>query len=216
MSNSKKSTIEDEYQKMDHHEHVLELPDSYVGGVELDSYKTWVYDDESNKIINSTIDYVPGLYKIFDEIIVNSRDASINDKTCKNIKITVDKDTGYISCYNDGNNGIPVVIHKEHKIYVPDLIFGHLLTSRNYKVTGKIVGGKNGYGAKLANIFSKEFYVEVVDKGRKLKYTQTFKNNMPMLAEIGQFGYLRSPDASAARYIETKITEPIFAAFHAN
>jgi DNA topoisomerase-2 len=34
---------------------------------------------------------------------------------------------------------------------------------------------------------------------------QSFKNNMPLLEEIGQFGSLRSPEAGAARYIGTKL-----------
>ena len=42
----------------------------------------------------------------------------------------------------------------------------------------KIVGGKNGYGAKLTNIFSTIFSLETVDQERGLKYTQKFKNNM--------------------------------------
>jgi DNA topoisomerase-2 len=64
-------------------------------------------------------------------------------------------------------------------MYAPELIFGHLLTGTNYDDTEeKIVGGQNGYGAKLANIFSKEFNIETVDKSRNLKYTQTFRNNM--------------------------------------
>ena len=50
---------------------------------------------------------------------------------------------------NDGNNGIPVVIHEEHKIYVPELLFSHLLTSENYDDSKKrIVGGLNGLGSK--------------------------------------------------------------------
>ena len=33
---------------------------------------------------------------------------------------------------NDGN-GIDVEKHPEHKIYIPEMIFGHLMTSTNYK-----------------------------------------------------------------------------------
>lgn len=40
------------------------------------------------------------------------------------------------------------------------MIFGHLLTSSNYEDNKKkVTGGRNGYGAKLANIFSKQFTV---------------------------------------------------------
>jgi DNA topoisomerase-2 len=36
---------------------------------------------------------------------------------------------------------------------------------------------------------------------------QSFKNSLPLLEEIGQFGSLRSPEAGAARYISTKTTK---------
>ena len=42
----------------------------------------------------------------------------------------------------------------------------------------KTTGGKNGYGAKLANIYSKEFIIETVDSKKHLKYYQKFTNNM--------------------------------------
>ena len=59
-----------------------------------------------------------------------------------------------ISVWNNGK-GIPITIHKEHKIYVPELILGNLLTSSNYDDTEKkTTGGRNGFGAKLANVFS--------------------------------------------------------------
>ena len=65
------------------------------------------------------------------------------------------------------------------KIHIPQLIFGELLTSSNYKKDEKkIVGGKNGYGAKLNNIFSNVFTITTVDKINQKKYNQTWKKNM--------------------------------------
>jgi DNA topoisomerase-2 len=153
----KKSVDNDveKYKKMTQHQHVLALPDTYVGGVEFDSHKMRVYDRVTNKIISKIIKFVPGLYKIYDEILVNSRDHSINDNTCTNIKITINKEDGYIECYNDGNAGIPVALKeieddgKKIEVYVPEMIFGMLLTSGNYETTKKIVGGRNGFGSKL-------------------------------------------------------------------
>lgn len=175
------TTIEDddEYMAMEHHEHILDKTDSYIGSIEEDDINMYVFDDEKKKIINKTIKYVPGLYKIFDEIIVNARDQTVRDPTCNIIKVTINKDTGYISCYNNGDNGIPVRTHKKMTDkYIPEIIFGILLTSSNYKKTGKTVGGRNGYGAKLANIFSDEFTVETVDAERQLKFIQTYTENM--------------------------------------
>ena len=63
-------------------------------------------------------------------------------------------------------------------IYIPELIFSHLLTSTNYdKVEKKsLTGGKFGIGIKAVNIFSKKFIVETKDE--KHKYVQVFENNM--------------------------------------
>lgn len=87
------------------------------------------------------------------------------------IKVVIDKENNLISVYNNGR-GIPVEIHKKEHVYVPELIFGHLLTSSNYDDDErKVTGGRNGYGAKLCNIFSTKFIVETADKasGRKFK-----------------------------------------------
>ncbi len=176
-SDTKKLAVEDIYKKKTHHEHILSTPDTYIGSAESDTKTMYVFDDETKHILKKDITFVPGLYKIYDEILVNARDHSIRDKTCKTIKVSIDKESGFISVYNDGQ-GIPVEIHKELKIYIPEMIFGHLLTSSNYEQKGKIVGGKNGYGSKVANIFSSEFIVETYDKNVKREYYQKFTNNM--------------------------------------
>jgi DNA topoisomerase-2 len=94
-----------------------------------------------------------------------------------NIEITIEED-GTIIMLNDGN-GIDVAEHPEHKIWIPELIFGHLRTSTNYdKTEKKIVGGKNGFGFKLVLIWSTYGSVETVDHIRGLKYRQEFKNNL--------------------------------------
>ena len=77
--------------------------------------------------------------------------------------MTIDATKGKFTVFNNGK-AIPVVVHKEHKIYVPELVFGHLLTSSNYNDNQqKTTGGRNGFGAKLCNIFSKKFVVETAD-----------------------------------------------------
>jgi DNA topoisomerase-2 len=91
--------------------------------------------------------------------------------------VDINKETGELSVWNNGSS-IPIVIHKEYNIYVPELIFGHLLTSGNYDQTGKTVGGKNGLGSKVANIYSIKYEIEICDPVRKKKYFQRFRNNM--------------------------------------
>jgi len=181
--------IEDKYKKYELREHIYNIPDTYVGSVNATSLDLYTFNNDTKKMESKNITYVPGLLKIFDEVIVNAIDHSVrllieekngkeNIKHMKNIKVNVDKDTGIISVYNDGN-GIDVVQHENLKTYIPELITGTLLTSTNYNhQEEKIIGGKGGYGLKLTNIFSKKFMVETVDHYRQKIFTQTFKNNM--------------------------------------
>ncbi|KAI6171976.1 DNA topoisomerase 2 [Aphelenchoides besseyi] len=127
----------------------------------------WVYDSEEGKIVSREISYVPGLYKIFDEILVNAADNKQRDPKMSVIKINIDKSKNEISVYNNGK-GIPIVFHKDEKMYVPEMIFGTLLTSSNYNDDErKVTGGRNGYGAKLCNIFSTKFTIETQSKAQK-------------------------------------------------
>jgi DNA topoisomerase-2 len=53
------------------------------------------------------------------------------------------------------------------------MIFGHLLTSSNYNDDQKkVTGGRNGYGAKICNIFSKKFVLETSTKETKKSFKQ--------------------------------------------
>ena len=175
---SQAKSIEELYKMKSPEQHVLDVPDTYIGGIKEDMTDMWVFDEESQRIAIKNIAYNPGLYKIFDEVLVNAFDHTIRDKTTKTIAVNINQETGEISCYNDGKESIPVEIHKETKVYVPEMIFGMLRTSGNYDQLGKIVGGKNGYGSKLANLFSTYFFVEILDAIRHLKYQQVFTNNM--------------------------------------
>lgn len=171
------------YKRLDHREHILQRPQMYIGSVDTDTYRTWVSTSEGLELKDTT--YVPGVYKIFDEILVNAIDHVTRLKqdpntvhNVKNIKVTISKTDGLIEVWNDGD-GIDVECHPEHKIYIPELIFGHLLTSANYNDNEeKIIGGQNGIGAKACNVFSKSFVVETVDAKRKKLYEQSFSNNM--------------------------------------
>lgn len=170
--------VEEQYKKLKQREHVLVRPDTYVGSIERDTKKVDILNDDNTKMIEKEVSFVPALYKIFDEILVNASDNKQRDKKMKEIRVEVNIEDGYICIKNDGK-GIPVEIHKEHNIYVPELIFGHLLTSSNYDdEQEKTTGGRNGYGAKLANIFSTKFIVETNDKNTKKKYRQTWYDNM--------------------------------------
>ena len=170
-------TIEEQFKKKTLHQHILDLPDTYIGSVQNDLINIYTYDDEENKIIKQDKHITLGLYKIFDEILVNASDNTVRDKKCNKIEVNINKELGEISIKNNGST-IPIEIHKEYNIYVPELIFGNLLTSGNYDQKGKIVGGRNGLGSKVTNIYSTRFDVEICDAIRKKKYFQRFTNNM--------------------------------------
>ena len=167
-----------DYKKHTPLEHILARPDTYIGSIEPETDKQWVFDAGEARMSFKQITYVPGLYKIYDEILVNAIDQCTIDTTIDAISISVNKDTGTISIMNTGK-GIPVEMHPEYKMYVPELIFGELLTSSNYDDTKqRTTGGRNGYGAKLANIFSTSFSVETQDVQNGFHYFQQFTNNM--------------------------------------
>ena len=186
------SKTSSKYQQMEHLQHIKELPDTYVGSSIKEEKELFIYDE--GKIVKKVVTWVPAVYKIFDEIIVNAIDNHTRTKREKEkfpkkmirvmdkLEVNIDKETGVISVLNTGE-GIEVKqidTEKQKDIYVIELIFGELLTSENFKdgKEKKVTGGKNGYGAKLTNIFSEEFTVESVDRKQKLLYKQTWTNNM--------------------------------------
>ncbi|XP_016380044.1 DNA topoisomerase 2-beta-like isoform X1 [Sinocyclocheilus rhinocerous] len=179
---SKKMSVERIYQKKTQLEHILLRPDTYIGSVEPVTQQMWVFDEEIGMNLRE-ITFVPGLYKIFDEILVNAADNKQRDKNMTTIKITIDPESNTIAVWNNGK-GIPVVEHKDEKMFVPALIFGHLLTSSNYNDNEKkVTGGRNGYGAKLCNIFSTKFTVETACKEYKRSFKQTWQDNMGKTSE---------------------------------
>jgi len=168
--------------------------DSTDSTTEVESVDKGIENATKYRIINKEIEYAPGLRSIIEEILVNAFDNMnrINQKIATEkkrlkkvsyIKVWTNQETGMIAIENDGE-GIDVAEHPEYKVYIPQMIFGELLTSGNYnKTEKKITGGKNGYGAKLTNIFSTYFRVETVDRHRKLKYVQEYRNNMDIKGE---------------------------------
>lgn len=183
-----KKSIEDKYQKKNPHEHILLRPNMYIGSIKKITDKMWIFNADAKeeadpRIILKEISYVPGFYKICDEIYVNAKDrtsSSLKLKIpCTQIKINIDKKTGRITVWNNGD-GIDIIEHRVEKKLVPTMIFSDLLAGTNFDDESKdrVTGGMNGLGAKLTNIYSTEFELETLDFKRGLKFYQKFSNNM--------------------------------------
>ena len=170
------------YKKLDSISHIHKRPDMYIGTnkIRMTEYE-FLWNDSSiqykpNMMINE------GFLRIFLEALSNSVDNFYRSKdgTCPMTKLVVkvNSETGETSVWNDGNH-IPIEIHPTEKIYIPELIFGHLLSGSNYDDNEeRMTSGRNGLGIKLLNVFSKEFSIECYDPIQQLVYKQKWKNNM--------------------------------------
>jgi DNA topoisomerase-2 len=178
--------MQEEVQKLSHLEHILKRPDSYVGPVEPSTELYWILSPDKEHFTKELISYPPALLKVFDEILVNAIDRhSLHPKDVTAISVHVDKEEGSITVTNNGPlGGLTVKYNDKCEAWNPELVFGHLLTSTNYDDTTKrIVGGRNGYGAKLANIYSTKFEIEIKDGVEHKVYTQSWSDNMTVCQE---------------------------------
>ena len=185
---SSATALSETYQKKTDLEHVLDNPDTYTGPMEQTDTETFIFNEVNNCFDKKTFEMIPGLYKLFDEAIVNCRDHAVrmenamlmckpNTMPLKYIDVSI-SDDGVFTFINDGN-GIDIAEHPDYKLWIPEMIFFHLRTGTNYnKAEKKIVGGKNGFGVKLIFIWSEYGYIETVDHVRQLKYTQKCSDNL--------------------------------------
>lgn len=162
-------------------QHVLSNAGMYIGSVEPVAQLVWLYDDEKMCIEKREISFVSGLYKMFDEVLINCRDHYIRVKDSQNPVTLIDisiSEQGLISIMNTGE-GIDAAMHPEHNIFIPEMLFGHLRSSTNYnEKEDRIVGGRHGLGVKLVFIWSKSAVIEGVDSKRALRYVQKFGANL--------------------------------------
>ena len=167
-------SVEQKYRKLSDIEHVILRPGMYVGSIKPHDSEVFLLGSDE-KFKKNPVTYNPAFLKIFDEIISNSVDEHKRNPKLNKIEVTVDKEKGSITIWDNG--GIPVQKHKEYGEWIPELIFSSLKTGSNFDDSEeRLVAGTNGVGATLTNIFSKEFRIRTCD-GKKV-FEQTFKNNM--------------------------------------
>ena len=176
------SASEERYQLKTLREHVLLRPDTYVGSITPVTRHMWVLDRARGRIVRREATFVPALYKIFDEILVNAMDNRQRDPAgTTRVDVSIDVAAGALSVRNNGR-GLPIERYDgpgAEGMYVPEMLFGTLLTGSNFDDSRSLTtGGRNGYGAKLANIFSTEFVLESFDAASATHYRQRWCDNM--------------------------------------
>ena len=165
--------IEDKYKILTQTQHILLRPQTYLGSNKPHNEEKWILGD--SKFEKKKITIIPSFIKIFDEVLMNSVDESKRNPKLNRIDVNINLAENSISVADNG--GIPVVVHQEYGIWVPEFIFGTLMSGSNYDDSDeRVVAGLNGLGAKLTNIFSKKFIVTTCD-GKK-KFYQIYSNNM--------------------------------------
>jgi len=197
-------TAEDlqKYQKMTDREHILKKPDTYIGTIEPTETMEYIMDAAPAPTIASdataasattaatataptlltrrNITYIPGLYKLFDEGMVNMRDHVVRQAQAvadgkpdalpvTTLEVEIDPNDGTIHMTNDGN-GIDVAQHPEHKLWIPEMIFGHLRTSTNYDENKK---EKNRWREERVRIQTRPHLVSLGSRGDRRPYSRT-------------------------------------------
>lgn len=158
-----KKSIEEKFKKLDEVQHVLLRPGRYIGSITTLDAEDFVYDPAQKRMVKRKVSYNPGFQKLFDEVVSNSADFSKtpDGKHVDTIRVEVDQKKGRISVFDNG--GIPIVLHKEHNQYIPEMIFELRAGSNFDDDPNSITTGQNGEGAGLTNIFSTRFVVETCD-----------------------------------------------------
>lgn len=210
----------EDYQVTTHVKHVLMKPSTYVGSTAPVVSLDYVYDLEADAVERKSFLASEALKRLFIEILSNAVDnvfatrhfsptskqgkyrAELFAMRAPPVAITVTQTTVTV---RNGGAPIPVVPHSdstdETLEVIPKIIFGTLLSSSNYDSAADRVGaGTNGYGAKLANIFSNEFRIKVGDPENGQVYEGVWRENMSRVAVDRTAPGFRY-DAAAKRWV---------------
>ena len=176
-----------DYKTLTDVDHVYQIPDTYIGSIDPNPRTEWLLDLENYRLVQSQISISHGMERLYLEVLSNAGDNTDFSRRA-NVdpgRIDVKMDRQWIVIRN---GGVPIPVdHPEGSPteWVPSIIFGKLRSSSNYDPKVIRLGcGRNGFGAKLANIFSKVFIVKVGDPQRQRLYTGTWRNNMKEGPEV--------------------------------
>lgn len=159
---------------MDQRTHVLMRPTMYIGSIDQIPRQEELYDFKTKTKYNEIIYFPEGAENIFVEILDNAIDAILDQGNGK-IDIVIDNNKVSIINYDCT---IPIEVHPDCDLYIPQLCFGKFNVSRHYNTLGNGPRRHNGLGSKAANIFSKLFDVIICDHNKQLKYSQKWSDHM--------------------------------------
>lgn len=213
----------DDYKGLSDKKHIYQITDTYIGSDEQTEREEWVFRFAKNQLEKRKITVSQAVERLFLEILSNAGDNAFSSRNSGvdpgeiNITMTETRIT-----IRNGGLPIPIEVNKEMGLYAPEMIFGVLRTSANYDPSVIRMGcGRNGFGAKLVNIFSKEFSIDVADNIRKKRYRQTWRDNMEVREEpiienykgpsYVEVSYLM--DFKRFKYQENKYPAEVFALF---
>jgi DNA topoisomerase II len=178
-----------QYERLEHAEQIFRRPEMYLGATTgLQPTPVWIAEivGEGNIRVKNQECMVPlALIGISKEVFDNAGDNAERSRVIGIDPGTIDIEmtTNSLRVRNYGKH-IPVEIHHKEGIYVPQLLFGVLLTSDNYNDEIKRYKiGRNGYGVKLTNIFSVYFMVCIGDPVNRVKYTQVWTDRMKNVSQ---------------------------------
>lgn len=175
-----KGRTADDYKKMDHLTHIKKISDTYIGSCDQLPTKEWVLDLATLILVLRDHTMSEGIRRLFLELLSNAGDNVATSRKFgfdpKSIDVSMSRSRITVKNYG---HPIPVEMHPDENIMVPELIFGHLLTSTNYAEDEVRLGaGRNGYGAKLVSAYSDYFMVDIRDHIRKKRYRQVWRQGM--------------------------------------
>lgn len=172
---AKEKPVESTYRVLSEIEHIRARPGMYVGSVSQETNVQWVYDVSTNKMVKQEITIVPGLIKIFSEILDNAIDESKRTPLLNSIRVEFGADNSI--SITDNGRGFPCEIHSETGKYIAETVFTNLRAGSNFNDDeDQSLIGTNGVGSSLTVVLSNTFTVETAD-GKKL-YKQTYSDGM--------------------------------------
>jgi DNA gyrase/topoisomerase IV subunit B len=171
--------MKQEIKQLSQIDHVLHRPSMYIGSVALEQHQEFMLlNEDSTTFTLGTRDYIPGLIKLFNEVIDNSIDEYVRTNGKYANKISVKMTDKIFECVDNGR-GIPntkmKTLNGDTK-YQAEVAFTEMLSGANYENDDEATIGTNGLGSKAAAIFSNKTVINNDDG--KIRITITTKNNL--------------------------------------